>query len=221
VGATNGAVQTADIASAGALSPERLHRRYAPRIRRHVLAVLGSDAEYDDVVQDVLVVVLSKVNTVRNLTCLDWWVAQVTANTMKQLIRRRRLRRHASLEDVTEALLPTMSTDFEARELATRALEVLLSLPPNDRALLTTYWLSQTTIEGIAAQFGCSIITVRRKLSRARARFDRVARRDPALAGPMNGARFGSELRDSAPTTLVPPAMSEAPEHPSARALVA
>lgn len=213
-------MQAADIASAGVLSPERLHRRYEPRIRRHVLAVLGSDGEYDDVVQDVLVVVLSKVNTVRDLTCLDWWVAQVTANTVKQLIRRRRLRRNTPLEDAAEALLPAVTPDFEARELASRALEVLLSLPRNDRALLTTYLLGQTTLEAIASEFGCSVITVRRKLARARARFDKVARRDPALAGRMNGARFTSQL--SPPRTLVPPAASTpVPELPAARALVA
>ena len=219
--ATNGAVKAAGIASEGRLAPERLHRRYAPRIRRHLRAVLGADVEFDDVVQDVLVVVISKVDTVRDLNCLDWWVAQVTSNIVKQLIRRRRLRRNTSLEDVAESLLPTVPTDFEARELAARALKVLLGLPPNARALLTTYWLGQTTVEDIAAEAGCSVITVRRRLSRARAHFDRVARRDPALAGRMNGARLASQLR-SAPRTLFPTATSEpASEHPSARALVA
>lgn len=220
--ATNGAVKAAGIAAEGRLAPERLQRRYTPRIRRHVQAVLGSDGEHDDVVQDVLVVVISKVNTVRDLSCLDWWVAQVTSNTVKQLIRRRRLRRNAPLEDVAEALLPTVDTDFEGRELVSSALKVLLSLSPNDRSLLTTYWLGRATIEDIAAEFGCSAITVRRRLSRARARFDRAARRDPALAGRMKGARLEPQFRRSARRTLFPTATSEpAPEYPSARALVA
>ena len=164
------------------LAPERLHRRYAPRIRRQLQAALGSDDECDDLVQDVLVVVISKVNTVRDLACLDWWVAQVTANTVKQLVRRRRIRHHTSLEDVAEALLPAIPTDFEGRELAGRVLRAMLSLPRNDRALLTSYWLSPATADTIAVQMRCSSITVRRRLARARGRFERLLRGDPALA---------------------------------------
>lgn len=182
MGATNGTEKAVGLTLDRLLAPERLHQRYAPRIRRQLRATLGSDDEFDDLVQDVLVVVISKVNTVRDIACLDWWVVQVTANTVKQLVRRRRIRRHTCLEDVAEALLPTIPTDFEGRELAARLLQVMLSLPRNDRALLTNYWLSPATAETIAAQIGCSAMTVRRRLARARGRFERLVRNDPALA---------------------------------------
>lgn len=187
------------MSSNGPLAPERLHARYAPRIRRQVRAVLGSDHEHDDLVQEVMLVVITKVNTVRDPACLDWWVARVTANSLRQLVRWRRVRRHVATEDLAEALHPTSSTDFQARELVSRALEVMVSLPRDDRELLARYWLSPATAEAIAADVGCSVVTVRRRLSRAQARFERLARRDPALARCIDDARASSPRRQSAP----------------------
>ena len=186
---------------------ERLHARYAPRIRRHLRAVLGSDQEHDDLVQEVLLVVMTKVNTVRDPTCLDWWVTRVTANAVKQLGRRQRVRRHASLEDVPEGLLPTLPTDFSARELASRALEVMSSLPLKDRQLLTSYWFSPATAETLAADVGCSVVTIRRRLSRAQARFERLARRDPTLARCIDDGRQWSRRSRPTPSGVFPASM--------------
>jgi RNA polymerase sigma-70 factor (ECF subfamily) len=185
-------------------SPEYLHARYAPRIRRHVRAVLGSEHEHDDLVQEVLLVIITKIDTVRDPACLDFWVSRVTANSLKQFLRRRRVRSHASLDDVAEGVLPTLAADFQARELASRALDVMVSLPSKDRELLTSYWLSPAKAEAIAAKIGCSVITLRRRLSRAQARFERLARRDPALARCIDDARGWSRRWRSAPSGVFP-----------------
>jgi RNA polymerase sigma-70 factor (ECF subfamily) len=174
------------------LTPELLHARYARKIRRHIRAVLGADDDREDVVQDVLITVFRKVDTLRDPACLDGWVAQVTANTLKYVIRQRRLRRHASWEGLAENQIPSFQTNVHARELASRAIRIVNNMPPNDRALLTTYWFSPATAESIAAETGCSIVTVRRRLLRARTRFERLARRDPALARCIDDARLWS-----------------------------
>ena len=165
-----------------ALTPERLHARYARRIRRHIGAVLGADDEKEDIVQEVLITVLRKVDTLRDPACLDGWVAQVTSNTLKYMMRRRRIRRHASWETLPDRQLPSIETNLHARDLASRALRVMAKLPPNEQELLTEYWFSPATAESMAAEAGCSIITIRRRLYRARARFEKLARRDPELA---------------------------------------
>jgi AraC-like DNA-binding protein len=54
---------------------------------------------------------------------------------------------------------------------------------PFDRTLLESYWFSHLTMEALAADAGCSEATLRRRLRRAKARFARLARLDPALRG--------------------------------------
>lgn len=165
-----------------ALTPERLHARYAKKIRRHIGAVLGADDETEDLVQDVLITVFRKVDTLRDPACLEGWVAQVTANTLKYAMRRRKIRRHASWENLPERQLPSIQTNLHARDLAARALGVMARLPPNEFAILASYWFSPATAETLAEEAGCSVITVRRRLFRAKARFEKLARRDPELA---------------------------------------
>jgi RNA polymerase sigma-70 factor (ECF subfamily) len=176
--ATNGRV--------GAWTQDSLHRRYARRIDRQVRALLGPDNEREDLVQEVLLAVFSRISTLRDPACIDAWVAQITLNVLRAALRRRRLRRHASWETLPEHQGPTFQVDQEGHQLATRALRLLDRLPPKDRSLLAAFWLSPTTLRSIAKDAGCSLITVRRRLYRAQARFERLARLDPALAARLD-----------------------------------
>ena len=166
-----------------ALTPERLHARYAKRIAGHVRSLLGSDDEREDLVQEILMSVFRGIKTLRHPACLDGWVAQITANKVKGLLRHRSVRQHASLEALPEPQVPSFQSDLDARLLASRAIRVIDRLPPNDRALLVALWFSPATLDSIAADSRCARITVRRRFSRARTRFERLARQDPGLAG--------------------------------------
>jgi RNA polymerase sigma-70 factor (ECF subfamily) len=170
------------IASLAELTPEDVHARYAPKIGRHVRAVMGSDDEREDLVQEVLVTVLTKIGSVRDPARLDGWVFSVTANILRCVMRRRRLRRNAFGRFLSEQEDPVFQVNFDARVVASRAFDVMERLPRNDRALLTAFWFGTDNEEAIAARCGRSVITVRRRLSKARARYQRLARRDPALA---------------------------------------
>jgi RNA polymerase sigma-70 factor (ECF subfamily) len=192
-----------------ALTPERLHARYARKIRRHIGAVLGPDDEREDLVQEVLITIFRKVGTLRDPACLDGWVAQVTANTLKYVMRRRRVRRHASWEQVPDRQAPLVQTNLYAREIASRALRVLSRLPPSEHELLMAYWFSPATAESMAAEAGCSIITVRRRLFKAKARFEKLCRLDPELASCLDEARAWT--RRSGPISESPDSEVEAP----------
>lgn len=173
------------------LTPEVLHSRYATKIARQVRLAVGRDDEHEDMVQDVLMAVIRGVGTLRDPACLDGWVTRVTANTVHAAIRRRRIRRHASLDDLDERKCPSFQHEPDERDLASRALDVMNRMPPADRALLARYWFSSATIEAIATDARCSTITLRRRLWRALRRFERLARLDPALAPRMVGACVG------------------------------
>lgn len=185
-----------------ALTPERLHARFARKISRHVRAVMGHDDEREDLVQEVFVAVLRRIDTLRDPACLDGWVNQVTTNTLKYMMRRRRLRRHASWDALPEPNLPSWQDNPYARVVAMRAMRVMDSLPPNDRVLLTTYWFSPATARSIAAEAGCSIISVRRRIQKAQTRFEKIARRDPELARCIEDARVCSRRWRLVPASL-------------------
>lgn len=167
-------------------APEHIHARCARRIGRHIARVMGSDHEHDDLVQEVLMTVLRKLDTLRDPACFDGWVAQITANTLKVTMRQRRLRRQALgsfLEHQGDGLV---ETDHEARAAAERATRVMERMSSNERALLLAQLFTPGTLAGVAASVaansGCSIATAQRRLSRARARFEKLAGRDPTLA---------------------------------------
>lgn len=162
-----------------------LHRRCAPRIHRHLRALLGPDHEHEDLVHDILIVVLTRIGTLRDPARIDGWVAQITLNVLRQRLHHRRLRRHASWEALPEEKSPPFSVDVEGHQLAARAIRVMERLPERDRSLLVAHWLSPSTLRQIAAETGCSIVTVRRRLSRAQSRFERLALGDPELAARM------------------------------------
>lgn len=159
-----------------------LHARYGARIRRHVYAVMGGDDERDDVLQDVLMTAIQKVGALRDPACIDVWVARVTASTISNFLRRRRFRRHTAWETLPEGERPTVDGDLDARNLASRAVHFIERLPAEERTLLTKYWFTHATIESMAAEVGCSRMTMRRRLTRARDDFEKLARRDPELA---------------------------------------
>lgn len=181
-------------------APELIHARCARRIGRHIARVMGTDNEHEDLVQEVLVTVLRKLDTLRDPSCFDGWVAQITANTLKITMRQRRLRRQALGTLWAHQGDGLVQTDHEARDAAERATRVIERMSANERALLVAQWFTPGSREAIAASIaeksGCSIATAQRRLSRARARFEKLARRDPALAH-----RLGTDRKPPKPTS--------------------
>jgi RNA polymerase sigma-70 factor, ECF subfamily len=164
------------------LRPELLYRLYAPRIERRIRSILGPDTEREDLAHEVLITVFRRIDTLRDPACLDAWIDQVTLNTLRYAMRQRRLRRHASWEALPEPQAGTVLPNPETRDLAERAVGLIDKLPPRERAILLTHWFTAQTAREIAETSGCSTVTVARRLFRARSRFAKLARRDPALA---------------------------------------
>jgi RNA polymerase sigma-70 factor (ECF subfamily) len=164
------------------LRPELLYRQYSPRIERRIRSILGPDIEREDLAHEVLITVFRRIGTLRERACLDAWIDQVTLNTLRYTMRQRRLRRHASWETLPEQQAGAVTPNPEAHDLASRAASVIQKLPPPERALLMTTWFSSRTAREIAETSGCSTVTIARRLYKARARFAKLVRRDPALA---------------------------------------
>jgi RNA polymerase sigma-70 factor (ECF subfamily) len=158
------------------------------------ILALGSDHEGEDLVQEVLITILSKMDTVRDPACLDGWVAQVTNNMVRHTIRQRRIRRQL-LGEWCEGQSPSwFHVNSDAVDVASHAIGAMHRLSANDRALLSAHWFTPGTAETIAREAGCSVNTVRRRLTKARSRFHKVARRNPALAQYMAESSAGRDV---------------------------
>jgi RNA polymerase sigma-70 factor (ECF subfamily) len=163
------------------MTPERLHARYADKIDRQVRRVLGSDADCEDLVQEVLMVVFQNFHTIREPKAADAWVRQVTATMTIDLVRSRSLRRQVSSESLPETALP-LWRHVEGPDVTFRIVRLLRQLPAKERSLLMSYWFTPSTAEALAREQGCSVATMRRRVFRARTRFQRLARHDMVLA---------------------------------------
>ncbi len=171
------------------MTPERLHALYAEKIDRQIRYKLGSDVDREDLVQEVLMAVIRSFHTIREPKAADAWVRRVTTIKIVNLIRKRRAQPKASWEALSETEHPCWIPD-DTEDLASRTVRVLKLLPASESSLLTSYWFTPATTETLARDLGCSVVTVKRRLVRARTRFYRLALLDPELA------RYAGESRD-------------------------
>lgn len=170
-------------------APVALFDRFEATVNRLVWRVLGADEAHDDVVHQVFVALLAGLRRVRDAGSLEGWVVVVTINTVRSEIRRRRIRRlwlRSAPEAIDRAEAP--APVHEARELLRRTYAVLAGLPANERIAFTLRFIDEQPLTEVAAACGCSLATIKRRLVAARARFRRLADRDPALAEVLRGS---------------------------------
>ena len=143
--------------------------------------MLGPDAELGDVVHDIFLKIFRSVPGLRDPERLDEWVARIAINTVRNELRRRRLRRWVFWNAFEKPGPLVYATDLDGRELLARAYEVLAALPTDERVVLSLNLFETGTMEEIAAALGCSTSTAKRRLRKARERFTRLAACDPLL----------------------------------------
>lgn len=153
--------------------------------------MITSESDREDVVQEVLIAIMLGFQAIREPKSADAWVRRVTTVKVFDLIRQRRLQPDLSLETLPEEP-SSVSHSQAARHLALRAVRVLERLPRKESSLLMAYWFTPATADTLADQSGCSVVTLRRRLLKARMRFERLARRDAELAACIGEARLRS-----------------------------
>lgn len=161
---------------------EHLHARLAPVVNRVVWSLLGPDSEHDDVIHDVFLRILRGIVDLREADRLEQWAARVTVNTVRNELRRRRLRRWVFWNAFEDPGPLRYAPDMEGRELVARAYSALEKLPDEERVVLSLRLFHHRTLEEVAASAGCSASTAKRRLRRARERFTRIAERDELLS---------------------------------------
>lgn len=162
-------------------APAALYDRYAKHVQRVLMRVLGPDQELEDVLHEVFAQALSDVGRIEDPARLEGWLTSVSVFTARGVIRYRRRRRWLRFfapEDVPER---TTVDPHGAREALARTYALLDRLPSNERIAFALRFVDEMELVDVADACDVSLATIKRRLHKARRRFDLLAGRDPVL----------------------------------------
>jgi RNA polymerase sigma-70 factor (ECF subfamily) len=148
-----------------------LFDRFEREVNRLVWALLGADTDHDDLVNDAFEAMLKRAAEVRQPAALRAWVRQVTVNTVRMELRRRRWRRFFTRDEDAALEHPDLRVPDDAERERTRALyRALAALSADERLVVVLRHLEGLELTEVAEATGCSLATLKRRLSRAEAR---------------------------------------------------
>jgi RNA polymerase sigma-70 factor, ECF subfamily len=163
------------------LTPERVFQEYAPRIYNLARRMLGSDADAEDVTQDVLLQVVRKLSTFRGESAFPTWLHRVTVNAALAHRRKRAVREgrqeHEPVETFVEqeheqAPAGRWSIDPEEAALTHETHQVIeeaiAQLPEMYRDVFVLADVESLPNAEIADLLGLSVSAVKSRLHRAR-----------------------------------------------------
>lgn len=166
---------------------------YVGMVERVLFRLLGPDVELSDMVQDVFIQALRSVRSFRgDEGGLESWLRSVAIRTALKRVRWRKARSwlgHASPDAVLEL---SATSDPVTQTALARAFEVLDRLPSGERAVFVLRFVEGMQLQEVAQACAISLATVKRRIDRARSRFQRWAQQDALLAEWMR-ARLGDE----------------------------
>lgn len=150
---------------------EALYRRHAGVVYGLARRVLGNDSEVDDLVQETFIGAFATLDSLRDPSAFRTWVCGTLVRRAGKLLRRRRLLGRLGLRDplpppdvdsiISRSAPPDVVTEI-------RAVYALVDgLPTDERTALILRRIEGATLEEIAELTGCSLATVKRRLSRA------------------------------------------------------
>jgi RNA polymerase sigma-70 factor (ECF subfamily) len=147
-----------------------LFKRHATYVARLAYRLMGNDAEVDDIVQDVFVLLFRHIDTIRNADAVQAWLATTTTRLTR---RRMRVKRIALLlgfrerVDAAEAESVSVSDSSEARAALQAVHAALQGVSVNARIAWILRYLEQERIEDVARLCGCSKTTAKRWVAAA------------------------------------------------------
>lgn len=140
----------------------RLERTY-----RIALAILGSEADARDAVQDAWVAVWRNLPSLAKDDRFDAWVDSIVVNACRMTMRKRgRVREITLVEDLDRHAPEAGPDQFSEREALDRAFG---RLSVDHRAILVLHHLEEQPVAAIAARLGIPVGTAKSRLFAARA----------------------------------------------------
>ena len=149
------------------------------RLFRMAVAILRSEADARDAVQEASVHAWRELPRLRDATRFDAWLSQILVNTCRSMLRRER---RVRIREVDVATMPADQTD-PALEVANDAESIAEveairrafdRLDPEVRSLLVLHYVEERPLAAIAAVLRAPVGTIKWRLSNARRALDRA-----------------------------------------------
>jgi len=159
---------------------KKLYDTYFSYMYRTARKLGTPEAELDDVVSEVFLVVYRKLDDFQ-YGRITTWLFRICSNVVSGFHRKRRTRR--SLQQLKESIgLKTTETEtphLHAERTAAEAAvtKILEGMSPKNREVIVLFELEGLSGEEIALQVGCPVGTVWTRLHNARKQFKKIARR--------------------------------------------
>jgi len=172
----------------GAALAAALYDRFGADVNRVIRSLLGPDPDHDDLVQKVFAIALVKMDGLRDRAAVRGWLVSIAANTTRTELRRRKRWRWMSLSPGDEAAdVPVSGEDHEARALLAQFYDTVDKLAADERVIFIFRYVDERPLAEIAEICGCSVATVKRRLTKASDRFLRHAQHNPDLLARIRG----------------------------------
>jgi RNA polymerase sigma-70 factor (ECF subfamily) len=150
------------------LDIDSLFRRYSSYVAAVAHRLLGRDEEVDDTIQEVFLVAVRSLKSVRDPGAIKGWLARITVRTARQRLRKRRMRALLGLEaPVAYENVSDTGANGEDRALLARVYRVLDALPANQRIAWSLRYIEGEPLESVATLCGCSLATTKRRIAAA------------------------------------------------------
>ncbi len=155
---------------------EQLLEARLDRLYRVAVAILGSEADARDVVQEASLSAWRQLPRLRDSRAFDAWLGRTLVNGCRMQLRRRSRVREIPLDPLGEAHNARWGSAADADGFAERDLihRALGRLEPADRGLLVLHHVEQQPISEIGRFLGIPDGTVKWRLHRARRALERA-----------------------------------------------
>lgn len=165
--------------------------------------VLHHPEDAEDAAQEVLVKLAQDPDCLRDVRRLDRWIYRIALNTALNLRRRRvtRVSHEQRRADMHPAWRP-------ASDLSDALHEAIADLDDDSRTLVLQHYFDHQSLETLAGNRNCAVVTVWKKIDRAKADLRRILRRIGfAAAAPEVDRVLQSIIPVCAPHSLVSDAL--------------
>jgi RNA polymerase sigma-70 factor (ECF subfamily) len=165
-----------------------LFDRYYRLVRRILVRVLGTQTDINDMIQDVFITAIDKIDQVVDHASLRPWLTSIAVFTARQQIRRyarRKLFIFGSGDDLPELAAPVSNPEINEALRATY--RVLSKMPVDERIAFTLRFIDGMELAEIASACRVSLATIKRRVARGKHRFETIASQYDELSDWLKG----------------------------------